>query len=90
VANHTTRAERPEYLEIGGKKFERNDLTAARTSENEKTVNRRDKQGAPFLMIAGCKYRPVEAYDAFLLSQIQQNAAPSSPRRRRGRSRVTA
>ena len=66
------RAERPERLVIGGKTFTRNDVVAKQQGCNERTVNRGDKLGAPFLFVAGVKYRPDKEYAEFLLSRIQR------------------
>jgi hypothetical protein len=64
------RTERPERLTIGGVEMVRNDVIAREQGGHERTINRLDRLGAPYIMIAGCKYRPIERYHAFLLEQI--------------------
>jgi hypothetical protein len=77
------RTDRPERLTIGGVEMVRNDVIAREEGCCERTVNRLDSLGAPYLMIAGCKYRPIERYHRFLLEQIQ--VRNQSPKKRRGR-----
>jgi hypothetical protein len=77
------RTERPERLTIGGELMVRNDVVAREEGACERTINRLDRLGAPYLMIAGCKYRPIERYHRFLLEQIQVRNQP--PKKRRGR-----
>jgi len=80
------RAERPEQLVIGGKTFTRNDVVAKQHGCNVRTVNRGDKLGAPFLFVAGVKYRPDEEYAEFLLSRIvRPNQRPERRRFRKAR-----
>jgi hypothetical protein len=67
------REARPERVTIGGELLVRNDIRARDLNMSERTINRGDAQGAPYLMIAGCKYRPVERHDAFILAGIQQH-----------------
>jgi len=74
----------PEHIIVGGKVLERNDITAKRYGESERSVNRRDRLGAPFIFISNIKYRPVEDYDRFVLSTIQQHK-PQASRRRKAR-----
>jgi hypothetical protein len=77
------REARPERITIGGEVFVRNDIRARDLSMSERTINRGDAQGAPYLMIAGCKYRPVDRHDAFILSGI--HARKPARRARAGR-----
>jgi hypothetical protein len=86
--NHNTvtrrsRANHPERIQVGGEILERNDITAVRYGESERTTNRKDRLGAPYLYIGGCKYRPVERFDAFILSQIIKKSGTPRPRGRR-------
>lgn len=76
-----SRATRPERITVGGKTFERNDICAKRFGSSERGINRGDKKGAPFIYINGVKYRPVEDYDAYVLSGIQRRN--QQPQRRR-------
>jgi hypothetical protein len=72
----------PEHITIGGETFERNDIRARRLGMSERSVNRGDARGAPYVFLGGVKYRPVERHDQFILSGIQQRK-PERPRRRR-------
>jgi hypothetical protein len=78
----------PERIVAGDKTFERNDVTAARFGETERTLNKRDKKGAPFQYFGGVKYRPLPDYDEFIASGIRRQQ-PHQPKRHR-RSRVAA
>jgi hypothetical protein len=75
------RAARPERLTIGGKTFERNDVCAKRFGSSERGINRGDRKGAPFIYINGVKYRPVEDYDAYVLTSIRRWQPPKRRRR---------
>jgi hypothetical protein len=78
----------PERIEVGGKILERNDVAAKRWGESERSTNRRDRQGAPYIMIANIKYRPQPDYDNFRLESITKRGRPEQPhaiRRRRAR-----
>jgi hypothetical protein len=70
---------RPERIDVADEVFERNDVCAARYGSSERTINRGDRDGAPFRFFNGVKYRPVRAYDAFILSTVKI----LNPRRRR-------
>ena len=74
---------RPEHIVVGDETFERNDITAQRYGSCEKTINRGDRLGAPFRYFNNVKYRPMERYDAFILSTIQQ-FNPQGRRHRKG------
>ena len=76
------RAARPERLIIGGEEMVRNDVAAREQGTSERTVNRHDARGAPFVKIGGVKYRPLARYHKFLLDQIQYRNQ-TSPRRAR-------
>jgi hypothetical protein len=71
---------RPEHISVADEVFERNDLTAKRYGGSERTVNRGDKNGAPFRFFNGVKYRPVKRYDAFILSTVQVRKPPPHQR----------
>jgi hypothetical protein len=78
----------PERIEVGGKTLERNDVVAKRYGESERSANRRDRLGAPYIYISNIKYRPQPDYDNFVLSSaIERHPAPQAgaPRRRRAR-----
>jgi hypothetical protein len=66
------RETRPERITVGSTIFERNDLTATRLGETERTLNKRDRNGAPFQYFGGVKYRPLPDYDTFILSGIRR------------------
>jgi len=74
---------RPERITVGDEVFERNDITAKRYGGSERTINRGDKDGAPFRIFSGCKYRPISRYDAFILSTIQERKPQLKKARRR-------
>lgn len=65
------RALRPARIDLGDDIGLRNDLVAQEQGVHERTINRGDAKGAPFIMIGGVKYRPIRAYRQFLTSQIQ-------------------
>jgi hypothetical protein len=75
------RAERPERIVIGGEACKRNDIKAKELGHTERTLNRGDKDGAPYIYIGGIKYRPDRRYDNWLLSRIQARN-PTSKRRK--------
>jgi hypothetical protein len=75
----------PERIVVGDKTLERNDLVARRYGESERSVNRRDRLGAPCIFISGIKYRPQPDYDNFLLSSCIQVHKPQPSRRRKAR-----
>ena len=76
---------RPEYIDVGGERFERQDLTAARFGASERTISRGDARGAPYRFFSGCKYRPVKLYDQFVLATIER-LIPQTPKRKRRRT----
>jgi hypothetical protein len=79
------RRSHPERITIGGETVERNDICAQRLCMSERSLNRGDARGAPFVFLGGIKYRPVERHDAFILSSIQVRK-PQPPKRRRAQS----
>ena len=72
----------PERIEIGGEVLLRNDVQAKQLGCSERSVDRGDKNGAPFLFIGGIKYRPEKRYAAFILNRIQEGK-PQAPKRKR-------
>src|SRR6516162_6575677 len=70
------RTERPERMMIGGEQMVRNDIVARDEGDAERTLNRRDKDGAPYIYIGGVKYRPIEQYHQFLLGRMQVRNQP--------------
>jgi hypothetical protein len=71
----------PERIAIGSETFERNDIRAKKLCMSERSLNRGDAQGAPYVFLGGIKYRPVERHDAFILASIQQHKPPSPKRK---------
>jgi hypothetical protein len=67
----------PERITIGSETFERNDIRAKNLCMSERSLNRGDAQGAPYVFLGGVKYRPVERHDAFILGSIQVRKPPS-------------
>ena len=78
----------PERITVGSTTFERNDITAARLGETVRTMNKRDRNGAPFQYFGGIKYRPLPDYDEHILSGIRRHQ-PEQPQHHR-RSRAAA
>jgi hypothetical protein len=79
------RVAHPEYIRAGDITWERNDIAAKRYGETERTMNGRDKLGAPYRHFGGIKYRPLPAYDEFIASGIRRQQ-PLQPKR--GRSNL--
>jgi hypothetical protein len=75
------RAARPERILIGDEQMVRNDVLAQEQGVSERSLNRGDAHGAPYIMLFGVKYRPLRRYHEFLLKQIQ--IRNQSSRRRR-------
>jgi hypothetical protein len=74
----------PERIEIGGVAFLRNDIQARQLGCSERSVDRGDKDGAPFVFIGGIKYRPEQRYADFIISRIREGKPQSPKRKRRG------
>jgi hypothetical protein len=70
----------PEHIVAGNRTYERNDIAAGKYHESERSANRRDPKGAPYVFFGGVKYRPQPDYDNFIASTIQQRKP--QPRRR--------
>ena len=62
----------PERLEIGGEVFIRYDLMAQELGLTVRSLDRGDREGAPFVLIGGIKYRPKKRHDNFILNSIQE------------------
>jgi hypothetical protein len=75
------RSARPERIVIGGEEFARNDILADEQGVTERTVNRGDACGAPYIYLGGVKYRPVERYHRHLLEQVKRRNQPLLRRR---------
>ena len=77
----------PERISIADEIFVRNDIQAKELGISERSVNRDDRRGAPFVFIGGVKYRPAKRYAAFIMGRIQVRQPPPhkrAHRRRRG------
>jgi hypothetical protein len=48
---------------------------------SKRTASRLEAEGLPYLMLAGCKYRPLNAGLAWLAGRIKRRNAPQKPRR---------
>jgi hypothetical protein len=72
----------PERITVGGEVFIRNDIQARQLGCSERSVNRGDKHGAPFVFIGGVKYRPEKGYAAFVMSSIQVRKRSQKKRNR--------
>jgi hypothetical protein len=77
------RAERPERIVVNGETLVRNDIKAQELGATERTINRGDAHGAPFVYVAGVKYRPETRYNDFLPSHITQTRRTERSRRHR-------
>ena len=77
------RAECPERLVVNGETLVRNDVKAREIGATERTINRGDARGAPYVFVAGVKYRSETRYNEFLLSHITQARRLPRDRRRR-------
>ena len=51
---------------------------------SERTVNRGDRDGAPYRFFGGVKYRPKGRYDQFILNSIRESRPQTPKRKRRG------
>jgi len=71
----------PERVVIGDETFLRNDIQAKQLGCSERSVDRGDKLGAPYLFIGGIKYRPERRYADFVLSRIQIRKPPPRSQR---------
>jgi hypothetical protein len=63
---------RPERIDIGDDVLVRSDLIAKAEGTCERTVNRNEARGAPYVLIGGVKYRPLKRYQQWRASTIQQ------------------
>jgi hypothetical protein len=71
-----SREAHPEQIVVGDETFIRNDKIAERHGVSERTVNRGDRDGAPYRFFGGVKYRPERRYDQFVLDSIQVRRQP--------------
>jgi hypothetical protein len=78
------RSDRPERIPLpDGEELWRNDIVAKEWGTSERDLNRLDADGAPYMIVGGCKYRPIFEFRAFRAERIQRRGQP--PQRRRGR-----
>ena len=78
----------PEQIVVGDETFIRNDKMAEKHGVSERTVNRGDRDGAPYRFFGGVKYRPKARYDQFILNSIQAGKPQAPNRKRRGANRA--
>lgn len=71
----------PERIVVGDEVFLRNDVQARQLGCSERSVNRGDRHGAPYLFIGGVKYRPEKRYAAFMMRNIRE-LTPEPPHER--------
>jgi hypothetical protein len=74
------RSDRPERIWIGGEEMVRNDVLAQEQGGSERSINRGDPRGAPYLYLNGVKYRPLKRYHQYLLGRIQVRNQPKAAR----------
>jgi hypothetical protein len=67
---------------VDGKSCVRNDVLAREQRVTERTIDRGDRRGAPYLFVYGVKYRPEKLYGEFIASGIKAHK-PVAPKRRR-------
>jgi hypothetical protein len=75
----------PERIAVGDETFIRNDKLAEEYGVSERSIDRGDRDGAPFRFIGGVKYRPKSRYDQFIINSIQEGK-PRAPKGKRRRS----
>jgi len=73
----------PERIVVGGETFVRNDKMAEEYGVSERSIDRGDRDGAPYRFIGGVKYRPKRRYDQFILHSIQEGRSQPPKRKRR-------
>jgi hypothetical protein len=85
MAGNHSRLKRPERIPLAdGEEAVRNDIIAQEQGTSERTMNRQDRDGAPYLYFGNVKYRPINEYRAFLAARIQRKN--QTKHRRRARS----
>jgi hypothetical protein len=74
---------KPERIDIGSDMLVRNDTLAREHGVAERTLDRGDARGSPYVYIGGVKYRPLREFNEFVAASIvRRGSAPT--RRRRG------
>ncbi len=77
---------RPERITVGDTVFERNDIVAAHLGETVRTLDKRDRTGAPFAYFGGVKYRPMPLFNEHIVNNSIRTQKPlQQPKRRRVR-----
>jgi hypothetical protein len=71
---------RPERISLGDQDAVRNDVLAKEQGVSERTLNREDKDDAPYMYFGGVKYRPERDYRAFLVSRIKHKKPAAKKR----------
>jgi len=71
----------PERITLGGEELLRNDVQASELGCSERSIDREDKRGAPFIFIGGIKYRPARRFAEFMLGRIQVRKPPQPHKR---------
>jgi hypothetical protein len=71
----------PERITVGGEVFIRNDILAREQGESERSLNRGDKDGAPYRFFGGVKYRPQRLHAEFIMKAIQVRKPQSHNKR---------
>jgi len=71
----------PERITVGGEVFIRNDILAREQGESERSLNRGDKDGAPYRFFGGVKYRPQRLHAEFIMKTIQVRKPQSHNKR---------
>jgi len=71
----------PERITVGNEVFIRNDIKAKGQRESERSLNRSDKDGAPYRFFGGVKYRPERLHAEFIMRTIEIRKPPPSKRK---------
>jgi hypothetical protein len=76
------RSSKPERIPMaGGDTAVRNDIVALEVGETERTLNKGDREGAPYVYFGGVKYRPINEFRAFRSSKIVRQGQQRRRRR---------
>jgi hypothetical protein len=78
-----SRKDRPRRIEIRGDVLvlDEDFCKEVLADASQRTAKRHEAEGLPFVMVAGCKYRPLNAGREWLASRIVNPNQPQKPRR---------
>ncbi len=82
--NKRCKAQHPERIDLGdGCEAVRNDVRAKELGISERSLNRDDAKGAPFLYVGNVKYRPCPEHPRWFAANKIQRRGQAPTRRRR-------